>query len=139
MWKAKVPRKVRAFIWLTTTMAVLMRNNLIKRKWHVPHTYIICNMARELVDHLLIFCPVSPSVRSNLKCVFHIKGMPMSVVSSRATWGHRHIKERDIVMAALSEDFGGKETTKLSENCLLPLQEHFHTSKLILYFGLISP
>ena len=33
IWKAKIPQKIKIFMWLIHNNAILTRDNLIKRKW----------------------------------------------------------------------------------------------------------
>jgi hypothetical protein len=33
IWKAKIPAKIKAFMWLIEQYAILTKDNMVKRKW----------------------------------------------------------------------------------------------------------
>ena len=58
IWKPKVPSKVVFFAWTAALGKILMIDNLCVRKlWNLDWCYM-CKCGRELVDHLLLHCPI---------------------------------------------------------------------------------
>lgn len=58
VWKSKVPKKIKNFIWLMTNNAVLTKGNLIKRKWVGNPECFFCS-GDESIDHLFFKCVVA--------------------------------------------------------------------------------
>ena len=59
IWKAKIPLKIKKFMWLIYNNAILTKDNLVKRKWlgdercsfcceheTIPHLFFECTMAK---------------------------------------------------------------------------------------------
>lgn len=65
IWKAKIPLKVKIFLWLVEQNAILTKDNLIKWKWKGSKTYAFCT-ENETVNHLFFDCPTAKYVRSLL-------------------------------------------------------------------------
>ena len=59
IWAAKAPPRVSFFIWTATWGRILTCDNLMQRGYTlVNHCYLYCSNG-EIVDHLLLHCPVS--------------------------------------------------------------------------------
>ena len=58
IWKAKVPYKIKIFMWLVENNAILTKDNLIRRHWVGDP---ICQFftTHESIDHLFFQCPVA--------------------------------------------------------------------------------
>jgi hypothetical protein len=55
MWKAKVPLKIKFFMWLVSQEAILTKDNLCKRKWKGNTTRAFCT-EQESVQHIFFEC-----------------------------------------------------------------------------------
>jgi hypothetical protein len=64
IWKAKIPHKIKIFMWLAQKKAILSKDNMIKRKWTGEPTCYFCE-TNESTGHLFFLCPVA-------KCVWGI-------------------------------------------------------------------
>jgi hypothetical protein len=58
IWKAKIPYKIKIFLWLVEKRAILTKGNLIRRKWQGEPSCYFCD-SEEDRDHLLFQCPVA--------------------------------------------------------------------------------
>jgi len=65
LWKAKIPLKVKIFMWLTLQNSILTKDNLLKRKWKGSPACAFCQ-EEESVKHLFFECPVIKYVSSIL-------------------------------------------------------------------------
>lgn len=61
IWKAKIPYKIKIFLWLLEQGATLTKDNMIKRKWIGDPTCRFCD-AVETTDDLFFQCPTSKVV-----------------------------------------------------------------------------
>ena len=59
VWKPKVPSRVAFFVWTTALRNILTTDNLRKRKILILDWCYMCERNGELVDHLLIHCPLA--------------------------------------------------------------------------------
>jgi len=58
IWKAKIPYRIKIFMWLLENNAVLTKDNLLRRNWvGSPSCYFYQN--NESIDHLFFMCPVA--------------------------------------------------------------------------------
>jgi hypothetical protein len=57
IWKAKIPSKIKYFLWLLENDAIFTKVNMIKRKWKGHPTCYICN-ENGTVSHLFFECEV---------------------------------------------------------------------------------
>lgn len=55
LWKAKIPLKIKIFLWLAAQDAILTKDNLVKRKWKGNKKCAFCE-EEESITH--IFFPV---------------------------------------------------------------------------------
>jgi hypothetical protein len=61
IWKAKIPLKIKIFIWMVAQSAILTKENMISRNWQGDPACYLCEDP-ESVDHLLFQCPISKVV-----------------------------------------------------------------------------
>jgi hypothetical protein len=61
IWKAKVPEKIKIFMWLLEQNAILIKDNMIKRRWQGNSGCYFCGYP-ESSDHLFFLCPVAKVV-----------------------------------------------------------------------------
>lgn len=55
IWKAKIPYKIKIFLWLLEQGATLTKDNMLKRKWVGDPTCRFCDNV-ETLDHLFFQC-----------------------------------------------------------------------------------
>jgi hypothetical protein len=55
LWKAKIPLKIKIFMWLIQLNAILTKDNLAKRKWQGDKRCSFCNEEESIV-HLFFDC-----------------------------------------------------------------------------------
>lgn len=63
IWKAKIPLKIKVFLWLLKQDRVLTKSNLIHRGWQGDPACLFCG-AVEISNHLFITCPYTKSIWS---------------------------------------------------------------------------
>jgi len=63
IWKAKIPLKIKNFMWLIYNNAILTKDNLIKRKWVGDERCSFC-CEPETISHLLFECTMAKYVWS---------------------------------------------------------------------------
>ena len=56
VWKAKIPLKIKIFMWLVKQNTILTRDNLSRKGWQGDKTCSFCN-APENVEHLSLSVP----------------------------------------------------------------------------------
>jgi hypothetical protein len=56
VWKAKIPAKIKTFMWLVEQDAILTKDNMLKRNWHGKAN--CCNTPESSI-HLFFECPVA--------------------------------------------------------------------------------
>lgn len=61
IWKAKIPLKIKIFMWLVYQGAILTKDNLTKRKWQVGTKCAFCN-DEETIHHLFSGCTLAKYV-----------------------------------------------------------------------------
>jgi hypothetical protein len=69
IWKAKIPYKIKIFLWLTENEAILTKDNMIKRKWVGDPSCQFCEGLEDIL-HLLFRCFTT-------KCVWAIVAKSM--------------------------------------------------------------
>jgi hypothetical protein len=60
IWKAKLPYKIKIFVWLVENNVVLTKDNMIKRRWVGSPVCQFCN-EQETINHLFFECVVLES------------------------------------------------------------------------------
>jgi hypothetical protein len=86
IWKAKIPEKVKIFIWLATKNRILTTENLKKRGWVGRDSCSLCNEAEETNFHILITCPFTQSLWQKILPKLNISEPPTSVEDSWLGW-----------------------------------------------------
>ena len=72
IWQSKVPPRVAFFSWSASLGKILTTNNLRKRRVLVLDWCYMCKSCGELVDHLLLHCPIACELWSLVFCLFRI-------------------------------------------------------------------
>jgi hypothetical protein len=65
IWKAKIPLKIKIFLWLVEQNAILTKDSLSKRKWKGNSSCAFCT-ENETSNHLFFECPTAKYVWSLL-------------------------------------------------------------------------
>jgi hypothetical protein len=89
LWKAKIPLKVKIFMWLTLQDSILTKDNLLKRKWRGSPACTFCQDT-ESVNHLMFECPVMKYVWSIMAYILGATVRPSSF-SQYWIWIYRHL------------------------------------------------
>jgi hypothetical protein len=76
IWKAKIPEKIKKFMWLVERQAILTKDNMVKRRWQVDPGCFFCG-ALESPNNLLFTCPIGKVVWGVAMC-FHQRNRPSS-------------------------------------------------------------
>ena len=71
-WKPKVPSRVAYFVWTVALGNILTVDNIWKQKILILDCYCMCKRNGELVDHLLIHCPLASDLWSMILTLFGI-------------------------------------------------------------------
>ena len=58
IWKAKLPLRIKVFLWLLENKVVLTKDNLIRRNWQGDPACYFCSN-NESIDHLFFLCPMA--------------------------------------------------------------------------------
>jgi hypothetical protein len=72
VWKAKLPAKIKTFMWLVEQKATLTKDNMIKRQWQGDPSCYFCS-APETMDH---GCPIAKVVWGVLAICFQQNTRP---------------------------------------------------------------
>ena len=87
VWQSKVPPRVVFFSWTVALGKILAMDNLWKRHIAVLEWFFMCKRCGELVDHLLLHCPIAYELWSMVFCLFGIHwAMPDKVSELLASW-----------------------------------------------------
>jgi hypothetical protein len=57
-WKAKIPLKIKIFLWYLKNGVVLTKDNLVKRCWKGCTKCCFCT-EQETIQHLFFYCPMA--------------------------------------------------------------------------------
>ena len=96
-WQSKVPQRVAFFSCLASLDKILTTDNLFKRRIIVLGWRYMCKRCGEVLDHLLLHCPVAFELWSLVFCLFGLHWvMPHKVIqlfeSRQGKFGqHRNI------------------------------------------------
>jgi hypothetical protein len=88
IWKAKMPLKIKIFMWQLCQDAVLTRENMKKRKWPGSPTCSFCRQV-ESNDHIFFTCNTSRVVWGVLASAMGVRCVPNSFWQAMA-WLHAY-------------------------------------------------
>jgi hypothetical protein len=71
LWKIRVPLKIKVFMWFLHKKVLLIKDNLIKRKWKGNDKCCFCDQ-KETVQHLFLQCPLAKMVWRIVHMAFSI-------------------------------------------------------------------
>ena len=87
IWKPKISSRVAFFVWTVALGKILTSKNLRRRHVRPLDWCYMCKFNRELVDHLLLHCPIASKLWSMVLDLFGVCWvMPKSVVDLLACW-----------------------------------------------------
>ena len=61
VWKARIPQKIKIFLWMAWKDKLQTAEQLVKRNWKGPISCKLCG-EKESVNHLLFQCPIASVV-----------------------------------------------------------------------------
>ena len=98
VWQSKVPPRVAFFSRLASLGNILTTDNLRKRSIIVLDWCYMCKRWGELVDHLLLHCPIAYKLWSLVFCLFGLHWvMPLKVFELFESWQGKFRQNCDIV------------------------------------------
>jgi len=77
IWKAKLPLKIKIWLWLIEHNAILTKDNLAKKNWSGDMHCLFCNEV-ETIDHLFFVCVSSKYTWSLVASVLGASHIPIS-------------------------------------------------------------
>jgi hypothetical protein len=77
LWKAKLPLKIKIFMWLIKQGAILTKDNLTRRNWQGDKTCSFC-CGDENIEHLFFSCPMAKYIWSLVAMVIGADCRPSS-------------------------------------------------------------
>jgi hypothetical protein len=77
IWKAKLPEKIKSFIWLVAQKVILTKDNMKRKKWKGNPGCYFCGQD-ENVDHLLFMCPIAKVIWGFIAICFNQSDRPNS-------------------------------------------------------------
>jgi hypothetical protein len=77
IWKAKLPAKIKTFMWLVEQRAILTKDNMLKRNWYGNPGCYFCE-SPETMDHLFFESPVAKVVWGVLAICLQQSTRPVS-------------------------------------------------------------
>lgn len=89
IWKAKIPYKIKIFLWLLENGATLTKENLIKRNWVGDPSCRFCDCV-ETTDHLFFQCPTTRVVWGIFALCIGTNTIPMNT-EQYWKWSEYHL------------------------------------------------
>jgi len=78
IWKAKLPYKIKIFMWLVENDAILTKDNLLRRHWVGDPTCSFCHDT-ESIEHLFFHCPIAKIIWGIIGLCFGANDIPRSI------------------------------------------------------------
>jgi hypothetical protein len=82
LWEAKIPLKIKIFMWLIHGNAILTKDNLSRRNWQGDKRCFFCNVY-ERIEDLFFYCYVARYIQS---LIAHIMGANCRPSSFEQFW-----------------------------------------------------
>jgi len=80
IWKAKLPYKIKIFLWLLEQNSIFTKDNMIRRKWVGDPKCYFCTQ-NETANHLFFDCPVAIVVLGILGLCIGATNVPRNIQS----------------------------------------------------------
>jgi hypothetical protein len=101
VWKAKIPLKIKIFLWYLRNGVVLTKDNLVKRQWKGCTKCCFC-AKHETIQHLFFDCPMATLMWWSVCFAFGIK-KPRDVQHLFGPWLRSFSKkQRDLVLIGMA-------------------------------------
>ena len=84
IWKVKVPLRIKIFMWFVHKQVILIKDNLLKRRWVGSSRCCFCDHD-ETIQHLFIECSLAKLLWRTIHIVFNITP-PVDIESLFETW-----------------------------------------------------
>lgn len=78
IWKAKLPYKIKIFLWLVENEAILTKDNMVKRTWLGDPSCRFCTES-ESIQHLFFTCSTAKVIWSIVACSIGANDLPNSL------------------------------------------------------------
>jgi len=78
IWKAKLPYKIKIFLWLIEQGAILTKDNMVRRRWPGNPSCCFCDNL-ESINHLFFSCPTAKVIWSIVAKSIGATNVPNSV------------------------------------------------------------
>jgi len=78
IWKAKIPHRIKLFLWLLENQVVLTKDNLLKRNWQGDPSCYFCT-SNENIDHLFFLCPVAKVIWGTVALCLGANNIPENI------------------------------------------------------------
>jgi hypothetical protein len=100
-WKAKIPLKIKIFLWYLKNGVVLTKDNLVKRQWKGCTNCCFCDVS-ESIQHLFFDCPLAKLMWGILCFTFGVK-IPSDVENLFGPWLRSFSKkQRNLVLVGVA-------------------------------------
>lgn len=99
IWKAKIPYKIKIFLWLLTRGATLTKDNMVKRKWTGDPTCRFCESA-ETAEHLFFQCPTAKVVWGIVACCLRVTNILNSLINTGIGSKASFQRENNVILLA---------------------------------------
>jgi hypothetical protein len=76
-WKAKIPKKIKTFMWSVEQKAILTKDNMLARNWKGDPSCYFCG-SPETVEHLFFECPIEKVICGIVAICFNQNCRPRS-------------------------------------------------------------
>jgi hypothetical protein len=83
-WKAKIPLKIKIFLWYLRKGVILTKDNLAKRQWKGCTRCCFCNK-QEIAQHLFFECPMAKLLWMTISITFGIR-TPANCINLFGPW-----------------------------------------------------
>jgi hypothetical protein len=83
-WKAKIPLKIKNFLWYIRKGVILTRDNLAKRQWKGCTSCSFCSR-QKTIQHLFSECPMDKMMWMTISFTFGIRA-PTTVTNLFGPW-----------------------------------------------------
>jgi hypothetical protein len=77
IWKAKLPEKIKIFMWMLVQKVILTKDNMLRKRWKGNPGCYFCGDV-ETVNHLMFTCPVAKVIWGFIDLCFNQNDQPSS-------------------------------------------------------------
>ncbi len=80
IWKAKVPLRVKVFLWLAARTRILTADTLARRGWQGPSICVLCSRSEENLEHIFFSCTYAKALWQRM-----LSRLPLAMVQLTPT------------------------------------------------------